>query len=262
MEKEDSFPQRVWQIVAAIPEGYVTTYGDVAKLAGSPRAARQAEHRHGLVPRRHAHTRQRLRGVRMPRDAAVAPDRMDRAPLPQIETHTDAAGRITKYDYDAQDRLVKHTVADGGVQIVGPSASISMDSSGDISINGGNIATNAAGDETIKVGGSRTESVAKDETISIAGRRTESVAKDETVNTCVLMFRRLHPDDQTIASHLACSKRGRGLMIKALQKIFREDLANGPLDGALRREYLEDILPATAEGIRPSRAETSVPARV
>lgn len=39
MEKEDSFPQRVWQIVAAIPEGYVTTYGDVAKLAGSPRAA-------------------------------------------------------------------------------------------------------------------------------------------------------------------------------------------------------------------------------
>lgn len=24
MEKEDSFPQRVWQIVAAIPEGYVT----------------------------------------------------------------------------------------------------------------------------------------------------------------------------------------------------------------------------------------------
>lgn len=38
MEKEDSFPQRVWQIVAAIPEGYVTTYGDVAKLAGSRRA--------------------------------------------------------------------------------------------------------------------------------------------------------------------------------------------------------------------------------
>ncbi|HCB3014650.1 TPA: MGMT family protein, partial [Klebsiella aerogenes] len=28
----DSFPQRVWQIVASIPEGYVTTYGDVALL--------------------------------------------------------------------------------------------------------------------------------------------------------------------------------------------------------------------------------------
>lgn len=37
----DSFPQRVFQIVAAIPEGTVTTYGDIARLAGSPRAARQ-----------------------------------------------------------------------------------------------------------------------------------------------------------------------------------------------------------------------------
>ncbi|MCS2150829.1 MGMT family protein [Scandinavium manionii] len=41
MEPIDSFPHRVWQIVAAIPEGAVTTYGDVARLAGSPRAARQ-----------------------------------------------------------------------------------------------------------------------------------------------------------------------------------------------------------------------------
>ena len=41
MDMQDSFPRRVWQIVAAIPEGYVTTYGEVAKLAGSPRAARQ-----------------------------------------------------------------------------------------------------------------------------------------------------------------------------------------------------------------------------
>ncbi|CAM7558209.1 MGMT family protein [Citrobacter sp. Cs237] len=41
MDREDTFPQRVWQIIASIPEGFVTTYGDVAKLAGSPRAARQ-----------------------------------------------------------------------------------------------------------------------------------------------------------------------------------------------------------------------------
>ena len=41
MDEHDSFPQRVWQIVASVPEGYVTTYGDVARLAGSPRAARQ-----------------------------------------------------------------------------------------------------------------------------------------------------------------------------------------------------------------------------
>ena len=41
MDNNDSFPQRVYQILAAIPEGYVTTYGDIASLAGSPRAARQ-----------------------------------------------------------------------------------------------------------------------------------------------------------------------------------------------------------------------------
>lgn len=41
MDNNDSFPQRVYQILAAIPEGCVTTYGDIASLAGSPRAARQ-----------------------------------------------------------------------------------------------------------------------------------------------------------------------------------------------------------------------------
>lgn len=41
MDNHDSFPHRVYQIIAAIPEGSVTTYGDVARLAGSPRAARQ-----------------------------------------------------------------------------------------------------------------------------------------------------------------------------------------------------------------------------
>lgn len=38
MDEHDTFPQRVWQIVASIPEGCVTTYGEVARLAGSPRA--------------------------------------------------------------------------------------------------------------------------------------------------------------------------------------------------------------------------------
>lgn len=40
-EIQDTFANRVYQIVAAIPEGCVTTYGEVALLAGSPRAARQ-----------------------------------------------------------------------------------------------------------------------------------------------------------------------------------------------------------------------------
>ncbi|MGV3345526.1 MGMT family protein [Enterobacteriaceae bacterium LUAb1] len=41
MDNNDSLQQRVWHIVAAIPYGCVTTYGDIARLAGSPRAARQ-----------------------------------------------------------------------------------------------------------------------------------------------------------------------------------------------------------------------------
>ncbi|ATM06861.1 TPA: MGMT family protein [Raoultella planticola] len=41
MDSHDTFPRRVWQIVASIPQGYVATYGDIARLAGSPRAARQ-----------------------------------------------------------------------------------------------------------------------------------------------------------------------------------------------------------------------------
>lgn len=41
MDQPDTFQQRIWQIVAAIPYGHVCTYGDVALLSGSPRAARQ-----------------------------------------------------------------------------------------------------------------------------------------------------------------------------------------------------------------------------
>lgn len=35
------FTERVIQLIAAIPEGKVMTYGQIAALAGSPRAARQ-----------------------------------------------------------------------------------------------------------------------------------------------------------------------------------------------------------------------------
>ncbi|MEA9390819.1 MGMT family protein [Acerihabitans sp. TG2] len=40
-EPIDSFRQRVFHIIDAIPYGKLTTYGEVARLAGSPRAARQ-----------------------------------------------------------------------------------------------------------------------------------------------------------------------------------------------------------------------------
>lgn len=53
-EPLDSFRQRVYQIVAAIPIGRVTTYGQVALMAGSPRAARQVG---GILSRLPAGTR-------------------------------------------------------------------------------------------------------------------------------------------------------------------------------------------------------------
>ncbi len=41
MTAELSFRERVWLIVSAIPYGKVTTYGDIARLAGNSKAARQ-----------------------------------------------------------------------------------------------------------------------------------------------------------------------------------------------------------------------------
>ncbi len=38
---EADIDQRVWQVVALIPAGKVATYGDVARLAGLPGAARR-----------------------------------------------------------------------------------------------------------------------------------------------------------------------------------------------------------------------------
>lgn len=38
--KQSAFAEKVFQAVAAVPEGRVATYGQIARLAGSPRAAR------------------------------------------------------------------------------------------------------------------------------------------------------------------------------------------------------------------------------
>ncbi len=40
MMQEDNLNERIWQVVAAIPQGKVATYGQVAALAGAPRHAR------------------------------------------------------------------------------------------------------------------------------------------------------------------------------------------------------------------------------
>lgn len=41
MDVPVSFRERVLELVRLVPEGQVTTYGTIARLAGSPRAARQ-----------------------------------------------------------------------------------------------------------------------------------------------------------------------------------------------------------------------------
>ena len=37
---EETFPQKIYQLVKTIPSGKVATYGQLALLAGSPRASR------------------------------------------------------------------------------------------------------------------------------------------------------------------------------------------------------------------------------
>jgi len=43
-EHEPGLNQRIWQVVALIPSGKVATYGDVARHAGLPGAARRVGH--------------------------------------------------------------------------------------------------------------------------------------------------------------------------------------------------------------------------
>ena len=73
------------------------------------------------------------------------------------------------------------SVGDNGVEIVGPGTSISLDGTGSVTIKGDHVATVASGDETVTVGGSRTETVGQNENITVAGNRTETVDGNENV---------------------------------------------------------------------------------
>jgi methylated-DNA-protein-cysteine methyltransferase-like protein len=44
------FREDIYRIVRTVPEGRVTTYGDVAAVAGSPRAARQVGYAMAALP--------------------------------------------------------------------------------------------------------------------------------------------------------------------------------------------------------------------
>lgn len=48
--QESDINQRIWQVVALIPAGWVATYGDVARHAGLGRAARRVGRALGKLP--------------------------------------------------------------------------------------------------------------------------------------------------------------------------------------------------------------------
>jgi hypothetical protein len=80
------------------------------------------------------------------------------------------------------------SVADDGVEITGPDATISLPSSGgvaiksdgNVSIQGNNVDT-VANNESTTVHGNRTESVGQDETIFVGRDRSATVGRDETI---------------------------------------------------------------------------------
>lgn len=49
---DESWVKTVWQVVRDIPRGHVLTYGDVARLAGQPRAARKVGRAMRRAPRK------------------------------------------------------------------------------------------------------------------------------------------------------------------------------------------------------------------
>ena len=52
MPKQDgnAVSEAIWRVIAAIPAGRVSTYGEVARLAGRPRGARQVARALGIAP--------------------------------------------------------------------------------------------------------------------------------------------------------------------------------------------------------------------
>jgi len=90
-------------------------------------------------------------------------------------------------------------ITDGGVEITGPDAKVSLPSSGGVSVTstkslvlqGDRVETvtvghdrteNIGNDETISVGHDRTETVDHDQTVTVGNNRTETVDNDETVS--------------------------------------------------------------------------------
>jgi methylated-DNA-protein-cysteine methyltransferase-like protein len=87
---------RIWRVVARIPRGRVTTYGQVAELAGLPRAARQVGYAMHALPAGSRVPWQRVvnaAGAVSPRAAPGAED-VQRLVLEREGVRFDTRGRI------------------------------------------------------------------------------------------------------------------------------------------------------------------------
>jgi hypothetical protein len=72
------------------------------------------------------------------------------------------------------------SVANDGVEIVGPGTSISIDGNGGVTVKGDHVET-VANDETVTIQDNRSEMVGGNDTLKVGGDRTESVSGNDSV---------------------------------------------------------------------------------
>jgi len=96
MKREASRWQRIYQVVRRIPRGRVATYGQIARLAGLPRRARQVGYALHALPHGSRVPWQRVINARGELSPRAAPDaeRLQRALLEAEGVCFDARGRV------------------------------------------------------------------------------------------------------------------------------------------------------------------------
>jgi methylated-DNA-protein-cysteine methyltransferase-like protein len=106
-ERRASPYARIWRVVERIPRGQVATYGQVAELAGLPRAARQAGYAMHALPCGSRVPWQRVVNARgeVSRRSEPGGEAMQRALLEQEGVRFDARGRIDLARYGWHPKL-------------------------------------------------------------------------------------------------------------------------------------------------------------
>ena len=107
--KEESTYERIYRVVAKIPKGKVATYGQIAELAGLPRAARQVGYALAAL---HDHSKNvpwhrviNAQGMISLRGGELGFEGLQQAMLANEGVRFDAAGRVAlgKYRWNGAD---------------------------------------------------------------------------------------------------------------------------------------------------------------